>query len=171
MMCPNCGTYNLPGNEVCSNCHQDLTNVDQHVPQNQIERSLMEKTVSVLDLQPPIIIQPTATIQEAMQIMLDRNVGAVLVVDENHNLIGIFSERDLLKKVAGIHENYGSLSLGDFMTANPETISPSDKLNFALHRMDVGGYRHIPVVEDGKPRGMLSVRDMLTYITKVCEEN
>jgi len=55
-----------------------------------------------------------------------------------------------------------------FMTANPETVSTSDTLAFAIHKMDVGGYRHLPVIHHGAPVGVVSVRDMLRHITRLC---
>ena len=54
------------------------------------------------------------------------------------------------------------------MTRRPETIRSSDSLAFALHKMDCGGYRHLPVVQDGRLLGMISVRDMLRHITDIC---
>ncbi len=170
MICPNCGFDNLPGNEVCSHCEQALTTLDLPTPNSPVERSLMEDPVSILRPKSPITVETSASVREAIKIMLDRNIGAVLVVDEQQKLLGIFSERDLLKKVAGIYENLGDLPVRDFMTAHPETVSDTDPLNFALHRMDIGGYRHMPVVRDGKPVGMISVRDMLRHITTLYQE-
>ena len=57
-----------------------------------------------------------------------------------------------------------------FMTARPETVTPADTLNFALHKMDAGGYRHVPVVENGRPVSVVSVRDMMRHITRLCRE-
>ncbi len=56
------------------------------------------------------------------------------------------------------------------MTSNPETVGPTDSLAFALHKMDCGGYRHLPVVKDGQPLGVISVRDMLRHITGLCRK-
>jgi CBS domain-containing protein len=170
MICPNCGHDNLPGNEVCSNCEQDLTKLDRPMPQSAVEKSLMEDPVHKLQIKAPVTIAHTATVRDAIRIMLDRNIGAVLVVDDRQRLLGIFSERDLLKKIAGIHENLGDLSIREFMTAKPETVGFNDTLNFALHRMDIGGYRHMPIVEEDHPTGVVSVRDMLRHITKHCQE-
>ena len=55
------------------------------------------------------------------------------------------------------------------MTADPETVRPTDPLAFVLHKMDGGGYRHLPVVQNGCVLGMLSVRDMLKHITRLCK--
>ena len=55
-----------------------------------------------------------------------------------------------------------------FMTPKPKTVTASDTLAFALHKMDVGEYRQMPIVDDGRAAGMISVRDMLRYITRMC---
>src|ERR671926_155301 len=102
MICPNCGHDNLPGSEECSQCLQDLTQLDRPVAHDRVERSLMEDPVSALRPRPPITISPNATVAEAIQVMLDRDLGALLIVDDDDKLLGIFSERDLLTKVAGI---------------------------------------------------------------------
>ena len=83
-------------------------------------------------------------------------------------LLGIFSERDLLKKVAGLHDLYAGMPVKSFMTARPDAVTSGDTLAFVLHKMDTGGYRHVPVVDAGKPVGIVSVRDMLRHITKLC---
>jgi CBS domain-containing protein len=168
MICPNCGFDNLPGSEECSSCLQDLTQLDRPIGQNQVERSLMEDTVEHLRPRKPVSVHPHATLREAIQTMMAPGVGALLVVDDHGKLQGIFSERDLLTKVATIHENYAHLPVAQFMTANPETLTNKDSLAFALHKMDVGGYRHLPVLTDGKPTGMVSVRDLLRHITRLC---
>ena len=90
-------------------------------------------------------LRPTATVGEAIQTMLAHDIGALLVVDSDGKLLGIFSERDLLTKVAGLHDSYAELPVAQFMTANPETVTPDDTLAFALHKMDIGGYRHLPL--------------------------
>ncbi len=132
----------------------------------------MEDTVAHLKPNPPVIIRAETTIPEVIQLMLDRTIGAVLVEDEQGNLLGIFSERDLLKKITGSFDNYDGLKVGDFMTTKPVTVTLNHQLNFVLHQMDVGGYRHMPVVsEEGKPIGMVSIRDMLKHITNICDNH
>jgi CBS domain-containing protein len=169
MICPTCGWDNLPGNEECSNCLQDLTPLDRPAPGNKVERSLMEDPVSALDPHEPIILPATATVHEAIRTMLTCNIGSVLIVDQSGVLVGIFSERDLLKKIAGKRDDYAKLPVSEFMTANPETVKTTDTLDFVLHKMDGGGYRHLPVVNDGRPSGVISVRDMLRHITRLCK--
>jgi CBS domain-containing protein len=170
MICPTCGWDNLPGNEECSNCLQDLTPLDRPVAQDKVERSLMEDSVLVLQPHPPITVLPTTTIRQAIKSLLARDIGALLVVDEFGKLLGIFSERDLLTKVAGLDKPFADLPVGDFMTPKPETVTDADTLDFALHKMDGGGYRHLPVLTDGQPSGVISVRDMLRHITRLCKD-
>jgi CBS domain-containing protein len=170
MICPNCGHDNLPGSEECNSCLQDLTQLDRPTAQNRVERSLMEDPVSVLNPQKPVTVRPTTTVREAVQIMLARDIGALLVVDAANQLLGIFSERDLLTKVAGLHASFGDLTVQQFMTAQPETVTATDTLAFALHKMDVGGYRHLPVLSEGFPVGVISVRDMVRHMTELCRD-
>lgn len=169
MICPTCNHDNLPGAEACERCLQDLTQLDLPTAANRVERSLMEEPVSTLRPHPPITVPPTTTIAEATQTMLANSIGAILIVDGDGKLLGIFSERDLLRRVG---EDYVQLS-GDpvekYMTLKPETVSATEPLLHALYKMDNGGYRHLPVLEGGEPRGMISVRDMLRHITQLCK--
>jgi CBS domain-containing protein len=170
MICPNCGHDNLPGSEECTSCLQDLTQLDRPTAHDRVERSLMEDPVRVLRPRKPVTLRPTATVREAIQTMLARDIGALLVVDESDKLLGIFSERDLLVKVAGIHDDFANLPIEQFMTPQPETVTDEDTLAFALHKMDIGGYRHLPVLTDGRPSGVVSVRDLVRHITRLCKD-
>src|SRR5262249_61532747 len=131
MICPNCGYDNLPGNEECAHCQQDLTQIDRPIAQNRVEHSLMEDPVSVLHPKPPVTIRPDTIVQAAIQVMLEHDIGALLVVDSKGKLLGIFSERDLLKKVAGLHEDYADLPAAGVMTPTPQTGHATDTLPFA----------------------------------------
>jgi CBS domain-containing protein len=168
MICPHCGEDNLPGSEECTHCRMDLTQLDQPRPVNKIERSLMEDTIRSLQPHLPFTVLPTTPVDQTIKSMLAHNIGALLIVDESNHLLGIFSERDLLVKIAGIREDYAHLPVEQFMTRNPETVTAGDTLAFALHKMDVGGYRHLPVLHEGKPVGVVSARDMLHHITRMC---
>lgn len=168
MICPNCGHDNLPGAEECGGCLQDLTQLDRPVAHDRTERSLMEDPLTVLHPRRPILIRPTATVREAVQVMLDHDIGALLVVEGQH-LLGIVSERDFLTRAALI-DNYADLPVSQFMTAKLESVTVNDTLAFALHKMDLGGYRHLPVLRDGKPVGMISVRDLLHHIVRLCHD-
>jgi CBS domain-containing protein len=166
MICPTCDYDNLPGSELCWNCQNDLTQLDRPAAQDRVERSLMNDQVLALQPKRPVTISPTASVGQAMGVMLASNIGAAPVVDDAGRLVGIFSERDLMNRA--IEPGYAERLVKDLMTTNPVTVRESDPLAFALHKMDSGGYRHLPVLRDGNLVGMISVRDMLRHITRLC---
>jgi CBS domain-containing protein len=170
MICPRCGHDNVPGNDQCASCQLDLAPLDQPAPRDRIQSDLTERPVRALDPRPPVTLPADTPLRQAVQVMLDEGVGAILVVDGDGRLAGVFSERDLLLRVpdADIHD--GQAPLSRFMTRNPESVRPDDSLAAALHKMDGGGYRHLPVAVGGHPVGMISVRDMLRHITQLCRE-
>jgi CBS domain-containing protein len=165
MRCPCCDRDNLHGEDWCYNCLNDLTEQDRPLPQDRVERALMGQCVAVLSPRAPLTLSPDATVAEAVEFMLSRNIGAVLVVDAAGALIGIFSERDLLLRGCEQMDR----TVGELMTRHPETVRESDSLAFALHKMDCGGYRHLPVLRERRLVGMISVRDLMGYITRICE--
>lgn len=167
MICPRCGFDNLPGESECRKCLCDLTALDRPEPADRVESSLMRDSVGQLKPRLPAVVPLGVSVARAVQVLLDEDVGAVLIVDAAGLLVGIFSERDLLTKVAGAGP-IDQLRVDDYMTPKPQTVDPDDKLAFALHKMDVGGYRHLPVVRDGKPVAILSVRDVMRHMTKLC---
>ena len=148
MICPSCHHPNLPGAEQCANCLHDLAPLDRPVAHDRVERSLMHDTVAALAPKPAVTLNPGATVGQAMRLMLERNFGAVPVVEAGR-LVGIFSERDLLVRVAGM-AGYADRLLAECMTPNPETAREGDTLAYVLHKMDSGGYRHLPVVREGQ---------------------
>jgi CBS domain-containing protein len=95
----------------------------------------------------------------------------VLVVDADGKLAGILSERDLLMRVPDEPaDRFTTRTVGEFMTPQPQTVTANDTLARALHTLDVGRYRHLPVVADGRPVGMISVRDLIRHIVRLCKE-
>lgn len=169
MICPTCGNRNFPGADCCEWCEFALTAVDQPTPQDRVDRSLMTEPVSVLQPRLPVCLSADAPLGIAVNEMLKRSVGAILVTDCHGCLVGILTERDFLTKVAG-QPGYAKLPLGQFMTRNPETVGVSDTLAYALGKMAGGGYRHVPVVEGDLPIGVISVRDILKHIVQLCQD-
>jgi CBS domain-containing protein len=168
MICPACEHNNLAGSEVCANCLSDLTQLDQPVTYDRVERSLMLDPVSVLIPTEAVTLAPNSSVGEAVCVLLDRNIGALPVVDEHGLLLGIFSERDLLTRVAGHRPDYASRPVSEYMTPNPETVRDTDSLALVLHKFHVGGYRHLPVLRRGRVLGMISVRDVLRHVLSLC---
>ena len=110
--------------------------------------------------QEPITAPESITVSAAAQLMKRNEVGAVMVVEEGM-LVGVFTERDALFRVLAEGRDAGTTRLADVMTRNPSTIHPDRPFPEALHIMYEGGFRHVPVVEDGRPVGMVSARDAL----------
>ena len=103
-------------------------------------------------------VEPGERITEVAQRMVERNIGAVLVLDGGR-LLGIMTERDLIRAVArGLH---GDAVVADYMTKRPETIGPDDTTQHAAVLMIHGGFRHLPVVERDDVVGILSIRDLM----------
>jgi CBS domain-containing protein len=169
MICPACGHLNLPGADWCNWCQFALMVLDRPVPQDRVERSLMADPVTVLGLHPPTTLTDDADLGSAVAEMIDGHLGAVLVIDATGKLVGILTERDFLTKVAG-QPGYAKLPVCQFMTRHPETVSPKDTLAFALGKMAGGNYRHLPVVEGGKPIGTVSVKDILRHVVGLCAD-
>ena len=100
------------------------------------------------------------SVAEAAAAMRDSRVGAIMVV-EKRRLVGIFTERDALYRVLANGKNPKLTRLGEVMTLNPTTVSASMPFGHALHLMYERNFRHVPVVDDGVPIGMVSARDAL----------
>jgi CBS domain-containing protein len=114
----------------------------------------------IIEKQTPLTTPPDITVAEAAKRMKQARVGAlIVVVDEK--LTGIFTERDALFRVMAEGLDPNKVMLSEVMTANPQTIGPDRPFAHALHFMYEGGFRHVPVVENGKPLGMISARDAL----------
>lgn len=99
-----------------------------------------------------------ASVREAARQMAERNVGAALVV-KGEGLEGIFTERDLLNRVVARGLDIDKTSLTQVMTSNPATITSDSSAMAALRRMHDGGFRHLPVVDDGRIVAIVSLRD------------
>ncbi len=106
-------------------------------------------------------LAPTVTVREAARQMAGRHVAAVIVTEQRDTLDGIFTERDLLDRVVAAGLDPDTTPLGQVMTQNPATISPSETVRDALDIMDAKGVRHLPVVVDGRVLGVVSMRDFV----------
>ena len=108
-----------------------------------------------------IVTAPTTiSISEAARMMKQMKSGALLVCDRGR-LVGVFTERDALFRVTAEDLDPKTTPVGDVMTPNPQTIGPDKPLGHALHMMYEGGFRNVPVVENGQPIGIVSARNAL----------
>lgn len=131
----------------------------------ELSRNLKIESVGRLQPTPPREIDAGRTVGEAVEELRQHRVGCVLVTDGGL-LVGIFTERDLLTKVlaAGVRLD---APLKQCMTPNPVTVSPRDPIRVAIQRMQDGGYRHLPVVDDeNRPVGVLSAKRIVRYLVE-----
>ncbi len=117
----------------------------------------------IVEGQSLVTLAPDATVAAAAQIMAERRLGAVMVVKAK-KLVGIFTERDMVLRVVAAGLSPAKTKLGAVMTVNPDTLAPDDFAREALERMATKGYRHLPVVKNGQPVGMVSVRDLYAIV-------
>lgn len=115
----------------------------------------------IIEGQVPVTAPADITVSAAARLMKQRQVGAVIIVDHAGKLVGVFTERDALFRVLAEGRDGATTPISEVMTANPLTISPEKHFAHALHMMHEGAFRHVPVVENGKPVGMVSARDAL----------
>ncbi|HWQ70032.1 MAG TPA: CBS domain-containing protein [Patescibacteria group bacterium] len=127
--------------------------------------AILTEPIRGLGFREPICVQSATTVRDATTAMNDAHVGCVLVM-EGDRLIGIFTERDLLKKAVGQLDL--DSPIGEIMTPNPETVGMDDGIAYALNKMHTGGYRHIPVLDrQDRPVGVVSMRDVVRFIVSL----
>jgi CBS domain-containing protein len=130
-----------------------------------LARNLKIDSVSRLNPNPPLQIAPADSVAEAVARMRQANVGCILVC-EGDRLAGIFTERDLLRRVLASGRPL-TVAVSEVMTADPVTVEAKDPVGVAVRRMEEGGYRHLPVLDErGKPVGVLSVKRIVRYLVE-----
>jgi len=130
-----------------------------------LAKNLKIDSVSRLHPSRPLYVSPAQTVAEAVVLMRQDQVGCVLVC-EGERVVGIFTERDLVRRVLGPGKPF-SQPVADFMTRDPVTVHPKEPIGVAVRRMEEGGYRHLPVVDEaGRCVGVLSVKRIVHYLVE-----
>jgi CBS domain-containing protein len=162
MRCPDCGHNNVDGSDECQACGIALIHFDAQGA--EIEQSIAAHPISVLCTREPICVTPETAVRQVIEQMAVKNLGCVLVESSQHRLLGVFSERDVLNKIAGDAARLDR-PVSEFMTTSPGTVTKRDSIGFALQTMDLGGFRHLPIVDSNHlPVGLLSARDILRFM-------
>jgi CBS domain-containing protein len=173
MVCPVCGYENLQGDDECANCGADLRTSDIPVATSPFERLLVDVPLAHLQTRAPFTVSEDATIADVLGRMRDQQTADVLVVDGDR-LVGIFTERDALMKLAGPGAAAGLVDLAttpvsSVMTHDPVVLRDSDSVAVAVQKMAIGGFRHIPLVADGRPIGVVSATDIFRHILRIVD--
>ncbi len=131
----------------------------------ELARNLKTDSISRLQPTEARILAPAQTVSDAVALMQQHRVGCVLVC-EGTKVVGIFTERDLLRRVLAMGLPL-STRLASCMTPAPVTVQPKESVSVALERMEQGGYRHLPVIDElGQPVGVLSVKRIVRYLVE-----
>ena len=161
MICPVCRFGNFPGDDTCANCGADLTNVDTPQGVTTFRGKLLGLHLDELGAPEPQLIEAGASLDEAITRMRAEGVDCLLVT-ENGALVGIFTDRDAILKVAG--QPIEGRTVGEVMTHDPVILRSGDPVAVAIHKMAVGGFRHVPIVKGGVPVGVVSARDVFRHL-------
>jgi CBS domain-containing protein len=137
----------------------------------KLEEALLSNAVNLLAPSEPIRLMPEATVAEAVAKMVDNRRAAVVIVDAESRLTGIFTERDVLTRVMRQRRNPEQTKLAEVMTPDPETLAPDDRICYAVNRMHVGGHRSIPLVDPHhRPLGIVTVNDVVKWLAEIFPE-
>jgi CBS domain-containing protein len=161
MICPFCHHDNIAGDDVCDECGQSLVGLADGG--TDLVETISRHNVNVLNPRRPVTLAASSTLEQAIDAMTENRIGCLLVTSDSA-LLGIITERDVLNKAADDPTNM-QRPVSEFMTAGPETIRGQDSIAYALHAMDLGGYRHLPILDaEGRPTGIISIRDVLRFL-------
>ncbi|HEY3524300.1 MAG TPA: CBS domain-containing protein [Candidatus Limnocylindrales bacterium] len=161
MRCPVCGHENLEGEDTCANCGASLWTVDTPTQAESFTGRLLGEHLDGLGTPAPLIVASDLPAEAALSRMRDAAADCVLVLNGDR-LVGIFTERDAVLKLSG--KPLRAFDVGEVMTPDPVVLRPDDSLAVAIHKMAVGGFRHIPVVDGDRPLGVVGAKDVFDHI-------
>lgn len=167
MICPACGHPNLQGVDECEECGADLRAVDLPEPGSLLEERLAGDRLAHVRSREPLFVSRDTPLRVAVRLMQEER-ATCLLVGEGRHLDGILTERGLLQRAAG--RPLGGLRVADVMTPDPVVLRGDDSVAVAIHKMAVGGFRHVPLVEDGRVIGVVSAPDLFRHILGILGE-
>lgn len=132
---------------------------------SSIEAEILEKPIGSLpSLRTPVQVDRRATLRSVIERLNQERIGCVLIVEEGR-LAGVFTERDVLTKLVGTDIDVDRTPVEDLMTPDPECLTLDDGIAYALNKMTIGGFRHIPLVDHhGRPAGVVAMRHIVEYL-------
>jgi CBS domain-containing protein len=151
----------------CENCMKPLLDLD--VPRGEATRGLaryvMEDDLRELEQDETLMVSPTESALEVVRRMKQAQVGCALVLDGD-DLVGIFTEHDVLCKMTGAEAGPVGVAVSELMSPHPESLCETDSVAAALNKMAVGRYRHVPVRKSDGGYAVTSIKHVLKYIAQ-----
>ena len=166
MLCPVCRHDNFEGEDTCDNCGADLGGHDIPQPAISFQGRLLGEHLHDLEASAPIVVAPETSLEAVVETMHRQEADCVLVLS-GERLVGIFTDRDAVVKAAG--RRLDNFRVGDFMTPDPVVLRHDDPIAIAIHKMAVGGFRHIPIIEDDRPTGVVTARDVFHHLAEILD--
>tara|TARA_B100000214_G_C23927598_1_gene609131 strand:+ start:462 stop:1013 length:552 start_codon:yes stop_codon:yes gene_type:complete len=124
----------------------------------------IQDKISTLQLESPITAEMGTNLKNALNLLQQKQQNC-LIVTNNDKIEGILTERDILLKVTGKGFDLDLVTVDEFMTSKPECLSEDDPIAYALNKMHIGGFRHVPIVDDGfAPVSIISISDIISII-------
>jgi CBS domain-containing protein len=163
MRCPSCGTENYSGEDTCQNCGADLWS-ESAPPEHAAFKGATLGDLAAVAGAAPATVEPTESAERAVARMQEAELDALLVVADGR-LVGIFTERDALLKLSD--KRLDSFDVRDVMTRDPVVLRVGDTIAVAIHKMAVGGFRHIPVLDGDRPVALIAARDVFRHVTTI----
>ena len=131
-----------------------------------LSNETIRKPIRTLELGRAVVVESSANVGTTIELMQQKRIGCVLATRDGV-LAGIFTERDILMKLINKKVDYTKVVVSDVMTPSPEVLHLDDTIAYAMNMMSVGGYRHLPIVDERmKPLSILSVKDVVAYIVE-----
>ena len=161
MICPVCQWQNFLGEDVCENCGADLWHSDTPEPALSFHGRLLGMHLDKLGAPRPFTIDGDVPVGEAIERMRRESIDCLLVMDAS-SLIGIFTDRDAVLKVGSTEDD--PRPIREVMTRDPVVLRREDPVAVAIHKMAVGEFRHVPIIDGGRPIGVVSARDIFRHL-------
>jgi CBS domain-containing protein len=131
-----------------------------------LSNETIQQSIRTLDLGRAVVVESSAKVGTTIELMQHKKIGCVLAARDGV-LDGIFTERDILLKLINKKVDYNKVAVSDVMTPSPEALHLDDTIAYAMNMMSVGGYRHLPIVDEHRrPISILSVKDVVSYIVE-----
>jgi CBS domain-containing protein len=151
----------------------DVLEGDEGAPEvgrhRDVGREMLETPIGDLKRSAAVTVAPTATVAKVAELMRKKKAGAVLV-KKGKSLVGIFTERDLVMRAMATRA-WAQAPVKKFMSPAPETLRLADPVAYALNKMSVGRFRHVPLLDaKGALAGIISIRDIVDFIVELCAE-